>query len=67
LFVADNKRIYLSNEGKQFSSSVKKEMHPEIFFALTQSITFIRSIYDHLNDDVLMFLVYMTYGYTKKI
>jgi len=66
LFVADNKRIYLSDEGKQFSSSVKKEMHPENFFALIQSITFIRSIYDHLNDDVLMFLVYMTYGYTKK-
>ncbi|MCX6690866.1 MAG: hypothetical protein NTW33_02135 [Methanoregula sp.] len=66
LFVADNKGIYLSDEGKQFSSSVKKEMHPENFLALIQSITFIRSIYDHLNDDELMFLVYMTYGYTEK-
>ena len=66
LFVADNKGIYLSDEGKQFSSSVKKEMHPENLERLIQSITFIRSIYDHLNDDELMFLVYMTYGYTEK-
>ncbi|GAB6285103.1 MAG: hypothetical protein STSR0009_13040 [Methanoregula sp.] len=66
LFVADNKGIYLSEEGKLFSSSVQKEMHPEIFFALIQSITFIRSVYDHLTDDELMFLIYMTYGYTEK-
>ena len=66
LFVADNKGIYLSDEGKQFSSSVQKEMHPENFLTLIQSITFIRSVYDHLTDDELMFLVYMTYGYTEK-
>lgn len=66
LFVADNKGIYLSDEGKRFSSSIQEEMHPENFLALNQSITFIRSVYDHLTDDELMFLVYMTYGYTEK-
>jgi len=66
LFVADNKGIYLSEEGKLFSSSVQEEMHPENFERLIQSITFIRSVYDHLTDDELMFLVYMTYGYTEK-
>jgi hypothetical protein len=66
LFVADNKGIYRSDEGKQFSSSVQKEMHPENFDRLIQSIMCIRSVYDHLTDDELMFLVYISYGYTEK-
>jgi len=66
LFVADKMGIYLSDEGKRFSSSIRKEMHPENYERLIQSITFIRSIYDHLTDDEFMFLVYMTYGYTEK-
>jgi hypothetical protein len=66
LFIADNKGIYLSDEGKRFSSSVQKEMRPENFERLIQSIQFIRTIYDHLTDDEFMFLVYMTYGYTEK-
>jgi hypothetical protein len=66
LFVADKKGIYLSDEGKQFSASVEKEMRPENFERLSQSVQFIRSIYDHLTDDEFMFLVYMTYGYTEK-
>lgn len=66
LFIADRKGIYLSDEGKQFSSSVSGEMRPENFERLLQSIKFIRSIYDNLTDDEFMFLVYMTYGYTEK-
>jgi hypothetical protein len=66
LFVADNKGIYLSDEGQRFSSTVQKEMRPENFERLIQSIEFIRSVYDHLTDDEFMFLVYMTYGYTEK-
>jgi len=66
LFVADNKGIYLSDEGKQFSSSVQDEMRPENFKRLIQSIQFIRSVYDQLTDDEFMFLVYRTYGYTEK-
>jgi len=66
LFVADRKGIYLSDEGKRFSSSVKKEMHPENLDRLVQSIQFIRSIYDNLTDDEFMFLIYMTYGFTEK-
>ena len=66
LFVADNTGIYLSGEGKQFSSSIEKEMRPENFERLMQSIRFIRSVYDHLSDDEFMFLVYRTYGYTEK-
>jgi hypothetical protein len=66
LFVADRKGIYLSDEGKLFSSSVREEMRPENFNRLNQSIQFIRSIYDNLTDDEFMFLVYMTYGYTEK-
>ena len=66
LFVADNKGIYLSDEGERFSSTVQKEMRPENFERLKQSIEFIRSVYDHLTDDEFMFLVYMTYGYTEK-
>jgi hypothetical protein len=66
LFVADRKGIYLSDEGKEFSSSVSREMRPENFDRLFQSIQFIRSIYDNLTDDEFMFLVYMTYGYTEK-
>ena len=66
LFVADNKGIYLSDEGKRLSSSARNEMRPENFERLIQSITFIRSVYDNLTDDEFMFLVYMTYGYTEK-
>lgn len=66
LFVADNTGIYLSGEGEQFSSSIEKEMRPENFERLMQSIRFIRSVYDHLSDDEFMFLVYRTYGYTEK-
>jgi hypothetical protein len=66
LFIADRKGIYLSDEGKEFSSLVKEEMRPENFDRLIQSIQFIRSIYDNLTDDEFMFLVYMTYGYTEK-
>jgi hypothetical protein len=66
LFVADKKGIYLSDEGVHFSSTVQKEMRPENFEQLGQSIKFIRSVYDHLTDDELMFLIYMTYGYTEK-
>jgi len=65
-FVADNKGIYLSDEGDRFSSSIQKEMRPENFERLMQSVKFIRSVYDKLTDDELMFLVYMTYGYTEK-
>jgi len=66
LFVADNKGIYLSDEGERFRSSVQKEMRPENLERLVKSIEFIRSIYDHLSDDEFMFLIYMTYGYTEK-
>jgi hypothetical protein len=66
LFVADNTGIYLSGEGAQFTSTVEKEMRPENFERLMQSIRFIRSVYDHLSDDEFMFLVYRTYGYTEK-
>jgi len=66
LFVADNKGIYLSDDGKRFKSSVQKEMRPENLEQLMQSIEFIRSVYDHLTDDEFMFLVYMTYDYTEK-
>jgi hypothetical protein len=66
LFVADNKGIYLSDEGKRFSLSVKKEMQPENLGQLNRSIEFIRSVYDHLTDDEFMFLIYMTYDYTEK-
>ena len=66
LFVADNKGIYLSNEGTNFSSSIQEEMRPENLERLMHSIRFIRSVYDHLTDDEFMFLVYMTYGYTEK-
>jgi len=65
LFVADNKGIYLSDEGERFRSSVQKEMRPENLERLVKSIEFIRSIYDHLSDDEFMFLIYMTYGYTE--
>lgn len=66
LFVADNNGIYLSGEGEQFTTSIEKEMRPENFERLMQSIKFIRSVYDHLSDDEFMFLVYRTYGYTEK-
>jgi len=65
LFVADNKGIYLSDEGERFRSSVQKEMRPENLERLVKSIEFIWSIYDHLSDDEFMFLIYMTYGYTE--
>jgi hypothetical protein len=66
LFVADNKGIYLSDEGQRFRSSVQKEMRPENLEQLNKSIEFIRSVYDHLTDDEFMFLIYMTYDYTEK-
>jgi len=66
LFVADRKGIYLSDEGKQFSASVEKEMQPDNFERLNRSVQFIREVYDNLTDDEFMFLVYMTYGYTEK-
>jgi hypothetical protein len=66
LFVADKKGIYLSDDGKEFSSSVREEMRPDNLNRLMQSIQFIRSVYDNLTDDEFMFLVYMTYDYTEK-
>ena len=66
LFVADKKGIYLSDEGKRFSSSIKREMRPDNYERLIHSIQFIRSVYDNLTDDEFMFLVYMTYDYTEK-
>lgn len=66
LFVANKKGIYLSDEGKRYSSSIKGEMRPDNYERLIHSIQFIRSIYDNLSDDEFMFLVYMTYGYTDK-
>lgn len=66
LFVADKRGIYLSDEGKSYSSAIKDEMRPENYKRLDQSVKLIRSIYDHLTDDEFMFLIYMTYGYTEK-
>ncbi len=65
LFVMNKHGIYLGDEGRKFSESVIREMKPANSKQLLDAIHFIRSVYDHLTDDEFMFLVYMTYGYTR--
>lgn len=66
LFDIDQKGLQLTNEGKKYSEHAKRELNPSNRELLLKNIHLIRKIYDKLNDQEFMFLIYNTYGYTDK-
>ena len=65
-FVNDNKGIYLTPEGRNLAEDSINEFSPENREKIIISRNIVRSLYDSLTSDELMFLVYKTYGYTEK-
>lgn len=66
-FVSDTKGIYLTAEGKNIAEeSLLNEFSTENREKIIISMNIIRSLYDSLTSDELMFLVYKTYDYTEK-
>lgn len=66
IFDIDKKGVELTHEGKVFSQKSLREMKEKNRENILLTIRLIRSIYDKLNDDEFMFLIYKTYGYTDK-
>lgn len=65
-FVSDSKGIYLTDEGRNLSKESLNEFSPANREKIEISLNIVRSLYDSLSNDELMFLVYMTYGYTER-
>ncbi len=65
-FVNDRAGIYLTTEGKNLAEESLDEFSPENREKILTSMNIVRSLYDSLTSDELMFLVYKTYGYTEK-
>ncbi|MDE4908793.1 hypothetical protein L0665_09255 [Methanogenium marinum] len=65
-FVSDTKGIYLTAEGKNLAEESIQEFTQENREKIIISLNIVRSLYDSLTSDELMFLVYKTYGYTEK-
>lgn len=66
-FVSDRAGIYLTQKGKDLAEeSLLNEFSSENREKIIISRNIVRSLYDSLTSDELMFLVYKTYGYTEK-
>lgn len=65
-FVSDSRGIYLTTEGKNLAEDSLDEFSPENREKIIISMNIVRSLYDSLTSDELMFLVYKTYGFTEK-
>jgi hypothetical protein len=66
LFAFDSRGLHLTEEGIEYSKEVLEEIDPLKKEQFTKSVRFIRDIYDKLNTDEFMFLIYSTYGFTDK-
>lgn len=66
LFITDSKGLSLSEKGAQFSQQTLDELDYKKRQSLSKAIYIIRDIYDNLNTDEFMFLIYSTYGFTEK-
>jgi len=66
LFVSDNRGIYLTEEGEELSKESLNEFSPANREKIKISLNIVRSLYDSLSTDEIMFLVYMTYDYTER-
>ena len=65
-FISDKKGIYLTSEGKKLGEESIREFSEKNREKIEISRNIVRSLYDYLSNDELMFLVYKTYGYTEK-
>lgn len=65
-FVRDSKGIYLTTEGRNLAEKSLDEFSPKNREKIDTTINIVRSVYDPLTSDEMMFLVYKTYGFTQK-
>ena len=65
-FISDNNGIYLTSKGKKLGEESLQEFSDENREKIQTSVNIVRSLFDSLSNDELMFLVYKTYGYTEK-
>lgn len=65
-FVSDSKGIYLTNEGKKLAEESLEDFSEDNREKIITSVNLVRSLFDSLSTDELMFLVYKTYGFTEK-
>lgn len=65
-FISDKNGIYLTSEGKKLGEESIQEFSEKNREKIEISRNIVRSLYDSLSNDELMFLVYKTYGYTEK-
>jgi len=65
-FIRDKKGICLTSEGKKLGEQSIQEFSEKNREKIEISRNIVRSLFDSLSNDELMFLVYKTYGYTEK-
>jgi len=66
LFSHNRSGIGLTDDGKELGKNALNELSPQKREKVLDSLKLVRSLFDELSDDELMFLVYLTYGYTEK-